>query len=431
MKLHKAMRQLPGGNMRLKQWTIWGMVVLLIFTVAAFYRMNRIQTSGVNSESVRGTAISIWVYSQGWESYINEFKQAYPNVDVDVRYFRSSDQLFTELMASISANAAPQLAELHSYYGITQLADTGVIIPADYATIEGGNQLHPTFAAAFHYKEKDWAVPIGGGIPLLYYRQELLKNTQEQTFRSWEEVEKAAEQPQSEDIELSGSGHWSMAIDKELPWYVDNLSFMSGSEEENGFASFSRVYSTLSRWRDWIYLKGIMKPLVHRRAASDFINGKVGLFISSSEMLPTVERFIGGKFQFDAGRLPVLAQQGIVPEVHGLVLVQSASPKMKAAESFIAYLLLERTQASLWRNEGLIPSRLDVLVKLQQEEVWSQRQKMILDSVRMLALKAPSSGDFDRWMSMQALIEQLEQNQNQDMNLNKKIEEIYGSYNRK
>ncbi|MNJ03035.1 hypothetical protein D3C73_1632080 [compost metagenome] len=70
-----------------------------------------------------------------------------------------------------------------------------------------------------------------------------------------------------------------------------------------------------------------------------------------------------------------------------------------------------------------------MLVKLQEEDVWSHRQKMILDSARMLVVKPPSADDYERWVSMTTLIEQLEQNK--DVNLNKKIEEIYGSHNGK
>jgi ABC-type glycerol-3-phosphate transport system substrate-binding protein len=416
--------------MGLKQWTLWGIAALLIFTVGAFYSMNMNQASGVNSESDRTTAISIWLYSEGWETYVNEFKQLHPNIDVDVRNFRSSEQLFTELTASISANAAPQIAELHSYYGLSQLVDTKAVIPVEHALIEGGNQLHPTFTAPFHYEGNDWAVPFGGGLPLIYYRQELLKHPQEKTFTSWDQIVQAAQQPLSEGSELGGNGHVGLAIDNELPWFVDNLSFTSDSAgEKDSSVKSSRVYAALSAWSDWIHLSGIMKPLVHRRAASDFINGKIGVFLSSSEMLPTVERYIGGKFQFDAGRIPTLAQQGIVPEIHGMVLMQAAPAKVQAAQSFIAYLLLEQTQASLWHSKGLIPSRSDVLVKLQEEDVWSQRQKMILDSARMLAVKPPSADDYERWVSMTTLVEQLEQNK--DVNLNKKIEEIYGSHNGK
>ncbi|SFL25465.1 ABC-type glycerol-3-phosphate transport system, substrate-binding protein [Paenibacillus sp. 1_12] len=413
--------------MKLKQWTLWGIAALLIFTVGAFYSMNMNQSSGVNSESDRATAISIWLYSEGLEAYVNEFKQLHPNIDVDVRYFRSSEQLFTELMASISANAAPQLAELHSYYGIPQLVDTKAVIPTEHTRIEGGSQLHPTFTAPFHYEGVDWAVPFGSGLPLIYYRQELLKHPQERSFTSWEQIVQAAQQPQSESSDTVGNAHWGLAMDNELPWFMDNLSFTSEyNGDKNPLFKRSRLESALTSWSDWVHLSGILKPLVHRRAASDFINGKVGIFLSSSEMLPTVERYIGGKFQFDAGRMPILAQQGIVPEIHGMVLLHAAAPKVQAAQSFMAYLLLEQTQASLWRNKGLIPSRSDVLVKLQEEEAWSQRQKMILDSARMLAVKSPSVNDYDQWMSIQALIEQLEQNK--DVNLNKKLEEIYGSH---
>jgi ABC-type glycerol-3-phosphate transport system substrate-binding protein len=407
--------------MRLKQWTLWGMAVLLFVSVSVSYMMNMKQSASTSGDSARGTAISIWVYSPILEKYIGEFQQTYPKVALDVRYFRSSELLFRELMASISANAMPQIVEMHSYFGISQLVDTGLVVPFNKANRPEWSQFEPSFSAPFHYREQDWAVPIGGGLPLLYYRQELLSNTLAQRFSTWDEVDKAASQLQSQGNESIGRMPWGIGVDKELPWYIDNLSFASSGNETD---VHQQVFTALSKWKDWIHLTGIMNPLVHHRAASDFINGKTGLFISSSEMLPTIERYVGGKFQFDAGLLPVLAQQGIVPEVHGMVLLKSEPDKVSAAESFISYMLLEKTQDSLWRTEGLIPSRTDVLLKLKEEGIWSLRQKTILDSARMFVMKAPSTLDFKRWMEMQALIEQIELSR--EVDLNKKVQEIYG-----
>ncbi|MBP1995557.1 extracellular solute-binding protein [Paenibacillus eucommiae] len=392
--------------MSLKKWALWGIAALLIVTATVFYMINSNKSGVASKESTPGTALSIWLYSQGWEAYISEFQQMYPNVAIDVRYFRSSRQLLEELLASISANAAPQLAELHSYYGVAELVDTGAALPVNRSARKEWSQINPAFTAPFHYEDQDWAVPIGGAIPMLYYREELLKRTQGGAFTRWDEVERAASEEQAEGLAANAEQYWGIGVDKELPWYVDNLSFTPGGNNDESTLGLDAFYS---RWSNWIHTLGIMKPLAHHRAASDFINGKIGLFISSSEMLPTVERYIGGKFQFDAGHLPEMEQHGIVPGIHGLVALQSVPAKVKAAESFITYMLREQTQAALWRMDGMIPSRSDIVFKLQEETGWSLRQKEILDSTGMFVVKYPSTADFERWKTVQSQLEQLEQ----------------------
>ncbi|WP_171632048.1 extracellular solute-binding protein [Paenibacillus plantarum] len=392
--------------MKLNRWIIWSIVIQLILIIVTSFMFNHRKSNTTSGEFVSGTALSIWVYSQDLETSINEFQQTYPNIDVDVRYFRSSDHLFTELMAAISANAAPQLAEIKSFYGIAQLVDAGAVLPVDNLSLPEWKKLQPTFTEPFHYSDLDWAVPIGGSIPLLYYREELMKNSQNGSFSGWSEVVNAAIETNLIGNEGATKGHWGIAIDKEVPWYLKSLNVeaSNGNPAEN-----TKFDSAISMWGEWVHSLNIMKPLTHRRAASDFINGKIGLFISSSEQLQTVERYIGGKFKYNAQRLPGQEEQGIVPSIDGLIVLNSSETKVKAANSFISYMIHEKTQDSLWRSSGLIPARSDVLMKLQEEGQWSTSQKTILDSVRMFSVKRPAKDDFERWEYTQSLLEQLEQ----------------------
>lgn len=404
-----VMMSLPGGTMKLNRWIIWAIALQLILIIATAFMFNHKKSTTTSGESVRGTALSIWVYSQGLETSINEFHQTYPNIDVDVRYFRSSDHLFTELMAAISANAAPQIAEIKSYYGITQLVDAGAVLPVDHLSIPEWKKLPPTFTEPFHYSDVDWVVPIGGSIPLLYYREELLKNSLKGLFTGWDEVSNAALETNLIGNDEGIKGHWGIAIDKELPWYLESLNVKENHGETEEYGKFD---SAISMWGEWVHSMQIMKPLTHRRAASDFINGKIGLFLSTSEELTTVERYIGGKFQYNAQWLPGLDQQGIVPSIDGMMVLNSTPTKVKAANSFISYMIHETTQNTLWRSNGLIPSRSDVLLKLQEEGQWNASQKMILDSVRKFSAKRPAKMDFERWSYTQSMLEQLEQDPN-------------------
>ncbi|MCS7462074.1 extracellular solute-binding protein [Paenibacillus doosanensis] len=400
----------------------WIIAALTLLAAAAtYYMMNGGKTNGAKGEAIHATALSMWVYSQGWEAHVSEFQKEHPGIDVDVRYFRSSEQLYTELLASISANDAPQLAELQSFYGLAQLVDTKAVVPVDKTALPEWPQLIPAFVERYRYHDEHWAVPIGGSLPLLYYREELLPGGRASKLAQWSEAEAAAARP-NPDVRESGSQRlWGMAMDKELPWYLENLSF---TPADRGGEGHERKLTALSVWRSWVHEARLMEPLEHQRAASDFINGKAGLFIGSSDKLPTIEKYIGGKFAFDAVRLPELAQQGIVPGASALMMLQSAPAKAKAAASFVAFMLQEASQTALWRSDGLIPARFDVASKLAEEGTASRRQKLILESVPSFAVKPPDVSDYGVWTAAQDMLEQLELQA--DLPLERSIGSVYG-----
>ncbi|MNI24535.1 glycerol-3-phosphate transporter periplasmic binding protein [compost metagenome] len=377
--------------MKRNGWMVWGNIAVIIVVIIAFYTATSKSSSGINEGTVRSTALSLWVYSPGWETYVNEYRQQHADIEFDVRYFRSSEQLFDELMASISANAAPNLAEIHSFYGISQLVDTGAVVPIRDLSIAERDQFPSVFTLPFHDQNEDWALPIGASMPLLYYRNELLNKLSLNQFASWDEVTRAAVKSEADSV-VKGPG--GIAIDRELPWYLANMS--------------SSVTTANSIWWDWVHSSKIMKPLHHHKAASDFINGKVGMFISSSEMLPTIERYVGGRFAFSSGRMPTLEQAGIIPYIHGMVVMKSSADKIKAVNSFLSYMTAPTTQASLWHNEGMIPVRSDVVNKLEQELNGSSIRRTIIDSIPLFHANPPGINDLDKWTTMQRLLEQLE-----------------------
>ncbi|WP_010492709.1 extracellular solute-binding protein [Paenibacillus elgii] len=354
-------------------------------------------------------SLSIWVYSKGWEDMVHAFGQRYPHIDVQIRSFRSYEQLYTELLASISAGAAPQLAEIHSFYGIAQLAATGAALPVGNVLTAGKPAFLPAFSAAFRYRGEDWAVPVGGSVPVLYYREEPFKRLagRAPALGTWEEVRQTlslVKEPPGEEV---SKGYGTMTVDKELPWYLASLSY---APKESGGPAAERTRSALELWRNLTHESKLMKPLQHDRAASDFINGKAGMYVGSSDKLPTIERYIGGKFSFDLAKLPAWKQEALLPGVHGLVALKSDPDRLKAAQSFVQEITAPEAQSALWNTVGLIPARTDVIGKLEEESALSERLRRILSWLPSLAGRVPRDDDYERWKRTEHMLEQIELN---------------------
>ncbi|KPV57966.1 hypothetical protein QJ48_19185 [Paenibacillus sp. A3] len=395
--------------MKLRNWPV-RLVLGCIAAGALVYGL----THGKLSEdepkpSAPPASLSIWVYSKGWEDVVRDFGQSYPHIDVQIRSFRSYEQLYTELLASISAGAAPQLAEVHSFYGIAQLAATGAALPTGNVLTAGKPTFLPAFSAAFRYRDEDWAVPFGGSVPVLYYREEPFKRLagRAPALGTWEEVRHTlslAKEPPREEV---SKGYGTMTVDKELPWFLASLSY---APKETGGPAAERMRSALELWRNLTHESRLMKPLQHDKAASDFINGKAGMYVGTSDKLPTIERYIGGKFSFDLAKLPEWKQEALLPGVHGLAVLKSDPERLKAAQSFVQELMAPEAQSALWNTAGLISVRTDVIGKLEEEPALSERLRRILSWLPSLAGRAPRYDDYERWKRTERMLEQIELN---------------------
>ncbi|WP_248926814.1 extracellular solute-binding protein [Paenibacillus hamazuiensis] len=377
---------------------IWLYVLLAIVVLAASAAWTKEgrPLPGKSAEGEKAATLSIWVYHKGWDVVLAEFQKKYPQVNFDLRTFRSADQLYKELMASVSAGAAPQLAEVQSFYGVAALASSGAAVPQQgEADPRSGSAPLAAFAEPFRYDGKLWAAPVGGSIPVLYYRDDAMRRAGLEPVVSldWSDVEKAASLPAKEGAEQA-RGHWGLAIDTELPWYLQQIG---PSEEES-----------VALWERWAKTLRIMPPLSHPMAASDFINGKIGLFVSSSDRLPMIERYIGGKFQFDLKRLPGADSAGTVPAATGIAMMHSTADKEQAARRLLAFLDEEASQTMIWRNIGLIPARESAVLRAGEEAGGSPRAQTILESVSSLKPTRPAADDEERWLRLTERLERIE-----------------------
>lgn len=354
-------------------------------------------------------SVAIWVHSEGLAEMLGEFQTEHPELELDIRTFRSGMLLYEELTAAISTRTTPHIAELDSLYGVAQLAETGALLPveSEMEDTPWKDSMPRAFTAPFRYREHDWAVPFGAGLPVLYANMSLLKNAGFQaqpSFSGWEEA-LAASEKMTKDVNGDGSNDfWGIAVDREQSWYFQSLL----SDKEGKLDDGNGTSSAFALWKRFVYGSGVMKPLQHRLAASDFINGRAGLFVSGSDRLPMLERYIGGKFAFEMTPLPRLAQTAILPEIRALAPIRSTPEKERAALRVIKHMIGDETQQRIIRQLGLLPSRIDIADKLAGETNLSERERYVLEAAGSLAVKNAAAGDAKRWNKIGELLETIE-----------------------
>lgn len=346
------------------------------------------------------TALTIWVYSKEWPAVIERFQQRYPYIEVNVNTFRSSGQLHEELMAAISAKAAPHIAEVNSFFGMSDLIASGAVMPPGARTEAEEAGYLAAASAPFTFGEQLWAMPAGLEIPMLYYRAEMMNSSIVETSGGidWDTLALLSQRMKHDQRSDGIVDRWRLAIDGKLPWYFDNLTLQTGSET-----------GSLQLWERWVHEYKIMRPLQHHLALSDFINGKAGVFIGSSEQFSTLKKYIGGKFSFDVSLFPGAQRYGVIPSAKGFVRFHADDEKNGAASLFLEFVYNGEVQEGLWEMHSVIPANAKALLAVLGSEP-DDRGKTILSGVQYLAPAIPQVDAEAHWGNTMELLERIESN---------------------
>ncbi|GIP34163.1 extracellular solute-binding protein [Paenibacillus sp. J2TS4] len=387
---------------------IWAFVslFLLIFVGAGFYWFRHANSSPlVKREITHPVTIEAWVYTKALASSFAEFDRENDEVEVETRVFRSYEQLYDELTAAISAHHVPQVVELSSFYGIAQLAETGDLLPLDeHLPARLWDSLHPDLTAYFQYRSSSWAMPYGASIPVLFYNQDLLRysgvndGSDGAQLNGWNELIQAARQ-------VAASEYWGLVVDDEAPWYFQNWLLSNGEDK----VTPGKAAKVLALWQRLVEEERMMPPLQQQLAASDFIDGRAGLFLSSSDKRAMLEKYIGGKFSFGMMAIPDASR--FIPKVNGLAVLRSSEDKEEKALAALAYMNQTMTQERIAEATSQFPARREddgSPTRVTGFDALEGARNPLLSLENRFNPVTPSIKDKERWKEMETLIEEIE-----------------------
>lgn len=363
-------------------------------------------STSLGRENGKSTTINVWLYDQELAPLLEQYEKEHAELNVNIRTFRSWDSLYEELLKAISANNAPHIAEIASTYGVAQLIERGIVRPAVLTEEALGNLIAEPFAAAFSYEGRQWAIPVGGSVPVIYSNRELFHAAHAgEVPTDWSAVKPAASKIVKDVDEDGKTDIWGLAADPNMAWVHMNASYdasVSGWERE-------RLLGSFERWRDYVNGARVMPPLQHELAASQFIYGKVGMLVSSSRKRAMLEKYIGGKFDFDITPLPRDDRNAkLLLDARGLAVMASDTEAEALSHAVVRYMLDEQVQARLMREVSLIPARVDVAEALLRSADLTSREREVLLMTELLAVKVPEADDELRWRSYTDAQEKLE-----------------------
>ena len=363
-------------------------------------------STNLGRENGISTTINVWLYDQEMAPLLEQYEKEHPELSVNIRVFRSWNSLYEELLKAISANNAPHIAEIASTYGVTQLVERGIVRPAVLTEEALGDRIAEPFVAAFTYGGRQWAVPVGGSVPVIYSNRELFHAAHAgEAPMDWAAVKRAGSMI-VKDVDVDGKTDiWGLAADPDMAWVHMNASYDTVDSEWDR----ARLLDSFERWRDYVNKTRLMPPLQHELAASQFIYGKVGMLVSSSHKRAMLEKYIGGKFDFDITPLPRDDRTAkLLLDARGMAVMASDAEDEALSHALVRYMLDEQVQSRLMHEASLIPARADVADTLLRSVDLTAREREVLQMAELLAVKQPEADDELRWKNYTEAQEKLE-----------------------
>ena len=303
------------------------------------------------------------VFKAVQESIAARFMAQHPEIKIKFRNPASSyEELAQQLMRDKIVNALPDVA----FNGINQLGlfvgqELPVALDA-YAQADGGMEKlgYQSALAALGKKDgKQYGVPFGVSMPLVYVNTDLLAKAGQDTstLTSWPEILAAGK---AIDLQVgkmtSGfyfdweqTGNWlfqALVTSNGGKMLADNQCDIA-FDDAHGMAALKILES---------FHKGGMKNLGQAEGRQAFISGNVGIWVSSSGFAATAEKMTSDKFKLKTLVFPVGKQNPRLPGGGAMAMVLSTDQaRQKAAWEYVKFATGGEGQTIMAQGTGYMP----------------------------------------------------------------------------
>lgn len=333
--------------MRLKLFLLLSMIICIISIV---YIIDLLREDFLfDRELSDETTITVWTTTPGLSITLEDLSIKEP-VKVNVKQFRDFGSLLEMLELSKVNNELPDMVEVDTHYGIYEMMARFSPFSVD-DMVENVEKFHPSIYDSFQENHQLYAYPLGTEIPLLYMSQSVISNgidlhpypfQKVDQLSLYKEIQdKINEKNLKKEFRFFHTG-------PNIPWYWEAHQ---ATEGEDSILSFNEAWYKLA-----IDYK-LIPILENHKAITQFANVEVGVLITSSKNLLTVQQLIGNDFEFEVRPFTKQVGDPILIGGSGLVLLTEnpGIPKL------IGYLDDQDVQLELLSKTGWLPTQTNQL----------------------------------------------------------------------
>ncbi|MDT3425745.1 sn-glycerol 3-phosphate transport system substrate-binding protein [Paenibacillus forsythiae] len=397
-----------------KNGVVWAALLVIIAVTVIVYSNYFTEVKRVPEQyDTEKEKLVCWIYTSGWSDLLAAYQKSHPGVELEVRVFPSYKELHTELLAALSIRTAPQIVELDSSYGLPELVSLNALAPISGRASLPGDML-PAAARPFTYGGRLWAVPAGVSVPVMFYNKDLMKWTGVDKVVGFSSLEELGYKTKAWKADLTArhSAGWEQALvmDDSKPFILLNLWEQS---RESGLPGSSGLERLLRVWNGLVFDSKAMKPLRSQLAPSDFISGKTLFYMANSNMIPWLDHYIAGKFEYDMLPAPLAGGEALLPHISSFGIV-AGKKAAGAAEDVVNYLASSEAQATVLMATGYLPVRTETIVAISRNYALNRKYSVLLGAAGALESLEPSEDARLRWERIALILNQLEMEREAD-----------------
>lgn len=360
--------------------------------------------------------ISFWHAMGGWrieliQNMVNDFMKANPDVEVQVQYIGSYEEILAKAMAAVQAGTPPHVVQFNEI-STKRLIDSGLIVPIeDFLKKDptfDKNKLVPQVRNYYSIGGKLYSMPWNSSTPLLFYNKTMFRQVgldPEKPPRTFSEViaysRRLLRRDERGNIVRTGitwplySWFFEQWMAQQNKLLVDGNNGRTGKVTKVLFNNEAGLrilefWNTLTR-------EGLMintKKADWTAARQLFLSQTVGMIITStSDVALMLNESAKQGFEVGAAYIPIpdgVQRAGVIVGGGSLwIFKQRNQAELDAAWRLVKYLSEIEPQIYWHKGTGYFPVRIDAIEKLEREGYYKQNPLHYI-AIRQLMETIPS-----------------------------------------
>ncbi|MDD5367933.1 MAG: ABC transporter substrate-binding protein [Anaerolineaceae bacterium] len=330
-------------------------------------------TSGGSVDAKGHVTLEFW-YALGGdtgkavEELVKRFNASQADVSVVATYQGDYTAAMAKIYSAITSNSTAAVVQVG---GAPLLGSSGALAPiSDFLKNDKDfdiKQIRPAFLEYNSVKGTLWSMPFNNSVPVMYYNQDLFKAAGLDPEKPPSNLEDLLMVAQKLTLDPTNSGtpsQWGVNTRDDTHWYLSTLFLENGAQIVNEEMT-QMVYNSpqsvemLQLWGDWVNKYHVMPPNQHSEAQSDFLAGKLGMYLGSSAMLNSLKT--GATFKLGVAQFPAVGSTQQYPIGGGsLAIFKNKDGRItQAAWNFVKFMISKESAVYLATQTGYLPIYTD------------------------------------------------------------------------
>lgn len=372
--------------MKNKSWLVFVLVTVIALSACAGGKSSGSPTSGTSptgeASPIGATAapakqikLDFWYALSGdsgnaVQELVKRFNTSQTGITVVATYQGSYADAMAKIDAAIAGDTVPNVVQVG---GAPLLGSSDAILPiTNFTQTDSSFQLDQILPAFLDYNTAGgtlWSMPFNNSLPVLYYNKDLFKSAGLDPEAPPQNLDELLADAQKLTLDPGSTGtpsQWGLNFRDDTQWYISTLFLENGgqivsTDQNQVLYNGPESVVMLQLWGDWVNKYKIMPANQHAEAQSDFLAGKLGMFVGSSALVTSLKS--SASFNLGVGMFPTVGTVRKVPVGGGSLAIfdNKDASIVQASWEFVKYLVSRDSEVYLATQTGYIPVYKDAI----------------------------------------------------------------------